>query len=224
MNNSKTEHVKLYKSMVELIFEYEGHISEKQRKILDKKIEEWNLSREEAKKIEKEAEEKIIKPGVGKKKSILEEVKHIIKDKVSKQDTDLYEKADMIEENPNGESAVEDISELITRGRRLIREGRYEEALECYDRYLNIESEDMERWHEKGEILKKLGQYEEGLNCYNKALEINPTYLESLIKKGELLVNQKKIKEAKGFLNRALEVYPNNKELQGLKKKLSSME
>jgi hypothetical protein len=42
-NEIKSGNLHLYGLMVELIIEHEGHINEKQRKILDKKIKEWQL-------------------------------------------------------------------------------------------------------------------------------------------------------------------------------------
>ena len=52
--------------------------------------------------------------------------------------------------------------------------GKYEEAIGCYEKALQINPESGEAWTNKGVALNELGKYEEALGCYNKALEINP--------------------------------------------------
>jgi tetratricopeptide (TPR) repeat protein len=49
---------------------------------------------------------------------------------------------------------------------------RYEEALDCYDRALQIDPQSPVVWDNKGNALLNLGRYTESLDCYDKALTI----------------------------------------------------
>jgi tetratricopeptide (TPR) repeat protein len=51
--------------------------------------------------------------------------------------------------------------------------GKYQEAIECYDKALEIDAKDAYAWNNKGLALGSLGKYEEALSCYDKALMIN---------------------------------------------------
>ena len=57
--------------------------------------------------------------------------------------------------------------------------GKYEQALSCYDKSLEINPRYYEALSGKGICLVKLGKYEEALICCNKALEINPDFEEA---------------------------------------------
>jgi len=45
------------------------------------------------------------------------------------------------------------------------------EALECFDKALNINPNDAEAWDHKGEALYRDGNSEEAMKCYNKSLK-----------------------------------------------------
>lgn len=52
--------------------------------------------------------------------------------------------------------------------------GRYEEAIACYDKALEIDPHAADVWYNKGLSLGYLGRYEEEIACYDKALGIDP--------------------------------------------------
>jgi transposase len=54
-------------------------------------------------------------------------------------------------------------------GRELLEEGKFEEALECFDNALHINPNDPECLEEKGRALDKLGRHQEAIKCYHKA-------------------------------------------------------
>ena len=63
----------------------------------------------------------------------------------------------------------------ISRAYSLAHKGRYEEALDCWDRILNMNPSDSASWYAKGALLyNDLDKYQEALSCFEKALEISP--------------------------------------------------
>ena len=74
--------------------------------------------------------------------------------------------------------------EWIEKGYVLNDQGKYLEAIECFNKALEIDPEYAEAWNNKGISLRKLGRYEEAIECYDKALEINPRLAESWHNKG----------------------------------------
>ena len=53
---------------------------------------------------------------------------------------------------------------------------RYEEAIECYDKAIELNPDNPEYWNKKANLLYKLDEvsFEEILKCYDKAIELNP--------------------------------------------------
>jgi Flp pilus assembly protein TadD len=51
---------------------------------------------------------------------------------------------------------------------------KYNEAVECFNKALEIDPKNGMIWTNKGLAVHKLGKYNEAVECFNKALEINP--------------------------------------------------
>jgi tetratricopeptide (TPR) repeat protein len=64
--------------------------------------------------------------------------------------------------------------EWFNKGNSLAKLGRLAEAINCYDRALEINPQQAKTWRNKGAILPKLGRFAEAINCYDRVLEINP--------------------------------------------------
>lgn len=79
-----------------------------------------------------------------------------------------------------------------SEGWKLIQEEKYEEAIECYDKALELESSDVDLissiWNHKGTAFGGLGRYEESIRCSNKALEYNSSDLVALNNKAYVLL------------------------------------
>jgi len=76
-----------------------------------------------------------------------------------------------IKKNPN------DIAAWNGKGCALIMHQRYDEAIKCFDRAIEIEPINPEWgfiWGNKGFAFEQSGRYEEAIKCYDKALEIDP--------------------------------------------------
>ncbi|MDP2767989.1 MAG: tetratricopeptide repeat protein, partial [Candidatus Methanoperedens sp.] len=61
-------------------------------------------------------------------------------------------------------------------GNVLLKLKRYEAAIKCYDKAIEIDPNYASIWFFKGEALAELKRYEEAIKCYDKAIEINPNF------------------------------------------------
>ena len=64
--------------------------------------------------------------------------------------------------------------ELISKGKLLLEDQKFDDALACFDQALLMNQNDPELLNLKGVVLMSLGRYQEALECFNKSLEIDP--------------------------------------------------
>ena len=69
---------------------------------------------------------------------------------------------------------------------------KYEEAIECYEKALEIDPNDGNAWFFKGLALENFEKYDEAIACYERALEIDPKDKDAWINKKEALEKLKK--------------------------------
>ena len=86
--------------------------------------------------------------------------------------------------------------------------GKYQEAIKCYDKSIEINPRDAGAWNNKGTALNTLGKHQEAIKCYGKALEITPRYFEAWNNKGVALGRFGKHPEAIVCYDKALEINP----------------
>jgi len=86
--------------------------------------------------------------------------------------------------------------ELSNKGVALYNLDRTDEALDCFDKALDINPLLAEAWNNKGGTLRNFGRSEEVLDCYDKALDINPRYADAWNNKGNALYNLRRPDEA----------------------------
>ncbi|NER28297.1 MAG: tetratricopeptide repeat protein, partial [Symploca sp. SIO1C4] len=60
------------------------------------------------------------------------------------------------------------------QGDRLRSLSRYEEAIACYQKALEIQPDDSYAWYWQGNLLSDLERYEQAIASYEKVLEIKP--------------------------------------------------
>jgi tetratricopeptide (TPR) repeat protein len=82
---------------------------------------------------------------------------------------------------------------LYNKGLALLYLGKYNEAIECYDKALEIDPKYVSALRNKGLALYYLGKYNEAIECYDKVLEIDPKAADawyarscSKVKKGDM--------------------------------------
>ncbi len=74
------------------------------------------------------------------------------------------------------------------------RQGRYEEALEYFDRTIEMKNDHAGAWKGKGICLKELGRFEEALPCFARAIELAPNDAECHYFRGETMEKIGKIR------------------------------
>ena len=67
-----------------------------------------------------------------------------------------------------------EISELVSKGRSLLEDGKFGDALAFFEQALLLNQDNPDLWNFKAISLRGLGRYEEALDCFNKSLEIDP--------------------------------------------------
>ena len=100
----------------------------------------------------------------------------------------------------------------FSRGLALHQLARYEEAIKCYDKSLELDPNNAEAWNTKGLHLSELGKYEEAIKCYLKAIEIEPDNKDSWYFKGRVISELARYEEAIKCYDKSLELDPNNAE------------
>ncbi|TRZ90245.1 MAG: tetratricopeptide repeat protein [Methanosarcinales archaeon] len=98
--------------------------------------------------------------------------------------------------------------EWYNKGITLGKLGKYDEAIKCYDKAIEIDPEDLDTWNNKGVALFNLGKYDEAIECYDKSIEINPEHVLAWILKGLVLEYYKKYDEAIECYDKAIEINP----------------
>ena len=81
--------------------------------------------------------------------------------------------------------------------------GRYNVALHCCNRALEVNQRDELAWGYKGMTLEKLGKHEEAIECFDKAIALDPHFADALLCKGGALVRLGKFREALPCLEEA---------------------
>ena len=66
------------------------------------------------------------------------------------------------------------MTDLVQKGKTLLMEGDFEQALSCFEQAILLDQKNAELWNLKGAALRSLGRYDEALECYNTALELDP--------------------------------------------------
>lgn len=66
------------------------------------------------------------------------------------------------------------IGDLVKKGKDLLDETKFEDALGFFEQALLLDQSDPELWNYKGVVLRSMGRYDEALECFNKSLELDP--------------------------------------------------
>ncbi len=112
----------------------------------------------------------------------------------------------------SGQQTAEDWN---NKGLALYYLGRYDEAIQAYDRAIEITPQFADAWRSKGVALVAQGKYDEAIQAYDKVIEIDPedAYVWdlkglALAAKGWDRIDQIEFTEAIGAFDKAIELDP----------------
>ncbi|MBQ6628294.1 MAG: tetratricopeptide repeat protein [Methanobrevibacter sp.] len=92
----------------------------------------------------------------------------------------------------------------------LINLNRFDEAIECYDKALKINPNNVKAWNNKAFALHNLNRLEEAIECYDKTLEIDPNFISALNNKAFALRTLNRLDEAIECYDKVLKITPND--------------
>jgi len=109
-------------------------------------------------------------------------------------------------------SEPQDAEAWNTKGITLCRLGRYPEALQAFDKAIEINPDFIEVLENKGVAQARLGNNHEALLAFDRAIELRPGYSEAWTNKGNVLDELGRYQEALQAFENALSLGPNNSE------------
>ena len=101
-------------------------------------------------------------------------------------------------------------TDLYQRGETFLELKRYNDALEVYNRAVELKPEYAEAWIGQGNTHLGLKRYQDALEAYDKAIQLKPNYLEAWNGRGKALDYLQRYEEAIASFDSALKIQPNN--------------
>lgn len=98
--------------------------------------------------------------------------------------------------------------EWFNKGDLLLNLGENIEAIDAYNKAIELNQSYVVAWSHRGNALLNLSEYQESLKCYNKAIEIDPQYPNAWNNKGAALERLGKYDEAIEAFNEAIQLDP----------------
>ena len=80
-----------------------------------------------------------------------------------------------------------EVEYLSEKGLRLMFCDRYEEAIEYFDRAIELDPECFDAWIRRGDTLYRLGRHEKAIEALDKAIELRPGKAPPWNRKGQVL-------------------------------------
>ncbi|MCK4443057.1 MAG: tetratricopeptide repeat protein, partial [Thermoplasmata archaeon] len=96
----------------------------------------------------------------------------------------------------------------MAQGDRLVKEGRYSDAIEYYNRAIRTGSKPSIAWSSKGVAFKRMKEYDEALRCEDIAIQLSPKNEFAWCNKGDVYFKLGNFKEAVACYDKALEIRP----------------
>jgi tetratricopeptide (TPR) repeat protein len=93
-------------------------------------------------------------------------------------------------------------------GGLLLSAERYKDALDCYQKALELDQGNASTFLGQGVALDHLERYEEALESYQKAIDLAPEYVNAWVNRGKALLHLKRYEEALESLLKALDLAP----------------
>lgn len=109
---------------------------------------------------------------------------------------DAYETA--MEQDPGSTKYRKNIADvyLVMGNQALYKEGRYQDAIQLYDRTIKIIPNHINAWFSRGIAFRKLGAFRNATNCFLRVVEMDPNNAHAYYEMGQLLERSKNLEEA----------------------------
>jgi tetratricopeptide (TPR) repeat protein len=121
-----------------------------------------------------------------------------------------YSRQDIFQGARGGGFDSNDVWGWRNKGGALYSLGKYDEAIKCYDKAIEIDPDNPVVWNNKGLALNSLGKYDEAITSYDKAIEIDPDDADTWNNKGLALNSLGKYDEAITSYDKAIEIDPDD--------------
>ncbi|MFZ2472633.1 MAG: tetratricopeptide repeat protein [Methanothrix sp.] len=110
--------------------------------------------------------------------------------------------------SPGSEPSL--VESLIKKGLSLYDQDKYYEAIQSYDKAIELDPSNCVAWTYKGDVFFALEKYDDALQSFEKAIELDPGNPEAWLNKGASLEKMGKDDSAIKAYDRAIELDPNN--------------
>ena len=97
-------------------------------------------------------------------------------------------------------------------GNALWELGKYEEALQAYNKAIALKPDSHEAWYNKGVALRKLGKNEEALQAYDEEIAFKPDLHEAWYNKGNFLAELGREEETLQAYDKAIALKPDHQD------------
>jgi tetratricopeptide (TPR) repeat protein len=115
-----------------------------------------------------------------------------------------------IENTQYSETSISNDAEFwYNKGNALDAQCKSDEALQAYDKAIELNPDYVSAWYRKGQVLAGLGKSDEALQAYDKAIELDPDDAHAWDEKGSALRYQGKYDEALQAYDEAIRLDPN---------------
>jgi tetratricopeptide (TPR) repeat protein len=109
------------------------------------------------------------------------------------------------------DSLLNDIVETLwVKGNTMCELNKYDEAIECYDKAIELNPNNADAYNNKGTVLSELRNYHQAIECYDKAIALSKNDDIIYYNKGNALCELNKYDEAIEYYDKAIELNPNN--------------
>ncbi|MEM2870175.1 MAG: tetratricopeptide repeat protein [Thermoplasmata archaeon] len=99
---------------------------------------------------------------------------------------------------------------LNNKGLVLHREGRHAEALECFEKAVELNPDDENLWYHRGNVLRELGRHTEAMDSYDRAISLKPNFERAWAAAGHALLAMGRNEEAIICFESALRIQLDN--------------
>ncbi|WP_413164216.1 tetratricopeptide repeat protein [Capilliphycus salinus ALCB114379] len=111
--------------------------------------------------------------------------------------------------SPDSPQNLKLAQDYAKQGDKFFTQGCYDEAVEAYDRALQLDSHGVEVWNNRGVVLTKLHRYHEAIASYEQALQLRSEYADAWNNRGVALGKLKYYEAAVLSYDRAINLREN---------------